>query len=435
MHRANQVICLGLIAYLLIGLIGCSLILLSVGTLLQIIKIPAELVTLTKDVLHLAAFGFLVTMLQTYMLSLPQAVHRFDISNTVDSLCQVFITLMTVLLLFLGYGLRAIIIVRIAANLVSCLSLYCITRRLLPYFKLTARIDGDLIRLVFSYSLISFIGRLGSTAGNYLQTIVVGSVIGVSAVTIFSVPFQLVGRVMTISSRLSTVIFPISSELGSGGGLERLHSVYLSMTRFIFFLNSVQLVVFVLFSWDILYLWMGRSFADDASRILLYIAVGFFFDLLTSLPSQVNDGISSPKVTSTFAFLRGITGVLFAFIGGKYAGVHGVAIGFMTSSILLSVSFNLYVHHKIIHLSFLGVVKQAYVGSILFSVLVLAVLLPINSLFKYNTNGHVYFLCKLTAVLLAFTLYGYLKILDDEMRCLVREKCTIMLRRALPSVQ
>lgn len=430
-HRANQVLSLGMYFYCFIGIVGSLLIASSVDLfILDALKIPPAFIPVARTVLYLAAPGFVITMMQTYLLSLPQAVHRFDISNKVDVTTQVLTTIATVFALWLGYALISVILLRIVGSLMACIALYAVARRYLPYFRLTLQIERCLLEKVFSYSLVSFIGRLGSTTANYVQTLVVGSILGTSAVTIFSIPFQLISRTMNLSCQLSMVMLPISSELGASAHLDRLHEVYLEMTRYIFFLNLAQVVMFVLFSRDILSLWMGRQFAEDAHTILVYIAIGFFFDTLTNLPSQVNDGLSHPKVTSTFAFLRGIAGILFAIAGGIYGGVQGVAFGFMLSCILLSVFFNLYVHKKTIKLSLWQVIHRACGRSILFGLFVLAVFAPLNLITHWEPNA-ARFMFKLALVSSSFAFYGYAYVLDDGKRLQIREKCTVTLKKVL----
>ena len=432
MRRASQVISLGFYAYLLIGLLGCGLTLLCTDpVLLPLIKLPDELHDLARQVFHLAAFGFLVTMLQTYMLSLPQAVHRFDISNKVDTANQILTTAATVIALSLGFGLVSIIVIRIVGSILCCASLYHALKKCLPDLRLTIRFDQGLARMVFSYSLVSFVGRLGTTTANHLQTIVIGSILGTTAVTIFSVPFQLISRVMSLSYRLSMVIFPISSELGAGeANLKRLHEIYLTMGRNIFFLNIMQVVLFSLFSWDLLSLWMGRDFADKSSLILTLLAIGVFFDSLTNLPSQICDGLSHPRITSTFAFIRGAIGILFVLIGGHVAGVLGVAAGFTLSCIIMSLAFNIYVHPRIIKLSMVKV-ALSYAEITVFGLLVLASFIPLTVFKPRETLDVAAFLLKGSAAGLAFCLYGYARLLDGERKRQLHSQLGLMLRKAV----
>lgn len=427
--QANDVISLGFLTYLCIGLCGGVLLFaITDPVLLKLIKLPDELRPLARQVLHLAALGFVVTMLQTYLLSLPQALHRFDISNKVDSTFQVLNTVATLIALSMGYGLLSVIVLRIVSSTLCCITLAFSIRGCLPNYRFSRRINRPLARQVLSYSLTSFVGRLGSTTANQLQIFVIGSILGATSITVFSIPFQLISRVMGISCQLSMVIFPISSELGHNENLERLHQIYLSMTRTLFFLNVAQVVLFTLFAWDILALWMGKAFADQASTLLALIAAGFFFDSTTNLPSQVCDGLSHPKVTSTFAFLRGAVGILFALVGGTTAGVLGVAVGFLLSCAVMAFAFNLYVHPRVIKLSYGQVVLKTHAESLIFGLAVMAVAFPFTLAQEHAALAVPAFLLKAIAVSLALALFGYARVLTKDQRQRLREGLAGLLR-------
>jgi O-antigen/teichoic acid export membrane protein len=411
---ANQVVSIGLVFYCAIGLVGGVGIALSVDTfLLDFIKTPEALKPTARIVFYLAAFGFFVTMLQTYLLSLPQALHRFDISNTVDSVNQIVISVITVLVVVVGFGLISVIVVRVIGNILCCISLVHRLKKCMPSLNFSTYFRWKLAKSVFSYSLISFIGRVGTTTATQLQTIIVGSLLGTTAVAVFSIPFTLISRVMGISSRLSMLIFPVSSELSGDLNMERLHEVYLTMTRNLFFLSVVQVVVFVLFSWEILRVWMGAEFADKASIILVMVAIGYFFDTLTNLPSQVCDGLGHPRITSIFAFIRGIVGILLTLVGGYILGVQGVAAGYMLSCIIVSALFNFYVHQKVIMLSYMGVMGH-YAESALFGTLIFGLFFSIQN--DLATFSLARLLIELSGVSFSFALIGYFRIIDVKSR-------------------
>lgn len=431
LEKMNQVISLGVLFYFGIGLFGCGLIYLSTSTfLLKILAIPGEFEPLARTVFGLAAFGFLTTMMQAYLLSLPQALHRFDISNKVDAAFQIMSTVLIVAFLLLGHGLVALIVIRIGCNLLAITTLVCTVGRCFPSFRWTWAIPRPVVREVLSYSLVSFIGKVGHSTGNYLQTLVVGSMLGTTAVTLFSIPFQLVSRIANISPKLAFALFPIASELGASRDIQQLHHIYHVMTRYLFFLNVAVLVLFTSFSWDILNLWMGKVFADQASVILTFIAIGYFFNSLTNLPSQVCDGMNNPKITSTFAFLSGGVCILFNLIGGHLWGVVGIAAGYMVACAIMSVSFNLYVHNRVIGLSYRRVILGPCLESAILGLVVLLTFLPLNLLAAKENQHFGMVLIKAMSVALVFGVFGYLRVLDTEARKKIHGKLGLVLGKA-----
>ncbi|KAF0233726.1 MAG: polysaccharide biosynthesis [Desulfovibrionaceae bacterium] len=427
--QASAIVSLGLFAYLCIGLFG-GLILFTITdpVLLKLIKLPDELRPLARQVFHFAALGFLLTMLQTYLLSLPQAVHRFDISTKVDSFFQVLNTAATIIALNQGHGLLSVIILRIASTALCCVAIVWLMRRCQPSWRLTRKIPLHLARKIFSYSLTSFAGRIGIMTANQLQVLVVGSILGAASVTVFSIPFQLISRVMGISSRLSMLIFPISSELSGTDRLDRLHEIYLSMSRMLFFLSMAQTLMFGLLAWDILAIWMGTAFASQASEILILVAIGYFADTTTNLPTQVCDGLTSPKLTSMFAFVRGCTSIVFALVGGSVAGVYGVAVGFAASCIIMSLVFNMFVHSRVIGLSYGLVIIRTQAESLAFGIGLALVALPFTLLKGKTSPDLVRFFLTAGALAVSLCVYGYLRICSRGQRQQIRAMLAGILR-------
>ncbi|GEM_PF-426492 len=412
---ANQVVSFGLMAYLAIGFAGMLIIAACVEpVLLKMLKIPDGLNDMARYTLYLAALGFFLLMTQTYLLSIPRGLHRFDVSNKIEILFQVGGTGVVVVLLLLGYGLLEVVIARIVANVICILAAYQAIHKIMPYYKFSPRIDKKIAKDISSYSLVSFAGRLGMVTTSYASTFVAGSLLGTSAVTLFSVPFLLVERVMNISSRLSMVIFPIASALGSQSRHGELNVIYRKMTSYLFNINLYLTLIICLFSWDILALWMGKEFANESAFILMAVAVGYLFNTTTNLPSLMNDGMGSPKVTSIFAFVHGAVVIAFLLVFGKMFGLNGIAIGYSVSSIIMAIAFNVYVHDKVIGIPWSKIILTSYLRGGVFSgvVALTFIALKVNKVLPdYSVLS---FVAEATIVTVLYSVFAYLFVLDEN---------------------
>jgi O-antigen/teichoic acid export membrane protein len=229
-------------------------------------------------------------------------------------------------------------------------------------------------------------------------------------------------------------MFPISSELSGTANFERLHQVYLDLSRHLFFLNMAQLVVFAGFSRDILTMWMGHDFADKSYVILFMVSIGFFFDTLTNLPSQVCDGMGFPKVTSIFALLRGLTGIGLTVVGGHLRGVEGVAAGYMASCVIVAFAFNIYVHGRIIKVPYLKVVRVCGENFVV-GVAMLAALWLGSRQSPADAHSIIVVLAKAAIVGAALCAFGYTRVLDRDERSRVHQKGRRLIRQAVQAVK
>lgn len=421
-EKVRQVISLGLLTYLGIGFIGMILISLSTGSFfLSFLKIPPSLVPLSRKVLYIAAVGFLVTMAQKYLASVPKALHRFDIGSKVEVFFNISLTAATVLLLYMGYGLLEIVLIRVVASFLNAMTFYYMIKKLIPYMSFTLIIPIVMAKQLASFSLYTFLSRIGTTSSNHFAKIIVSSVLGTTSLTLYSVPYLLVTRIMSISIRITTVFFPIASELGSMGERKRLYAMYLRMSRYICFMNTALVTVICLFSFDIMRLWMGYEFAQKTSYILVLIALATYIQTFSNLPSLLNDGLDHPKVTGYFALLRAVILIAAMIVGGKLYNLYGIAWAHFLSSLLFSLLFNLYVHKHTIGFPLKIVVRDAYAKTFLFAAGLSVVVLFSNVLMR-PWNQHFFVIAsKFILVSLALFFFGYFVILDQD----IKEKISV----------
>ena len=128
-----QVLSLGATFYVLIGLVGAALIWAFAGPLVDLLVAP-ELYAREQavHVLRITAMGFLLGQLYSFLLSIPQAVQRYDLSARVEILNGSLVPLLTAGIVLLGADLVGVAWLRNAAALVAVSFLVLMVSRLLP---------------------------------------------------------------------------------------------------------------------------------------------------------------------------------------------------------------------------------------------------------------------------------------------------------------
>lgn len=410
--NVNEVLSLSLLGYSLIGMIGAILIYFSTDLfLLNWLKIPQNLKSVAGTVFHLSAAGFFLNIIQSYLSSIPKAIHRFDISAKIEAGFGVGLMILTVILLYTGYSLLDVVILRLIFAFLNCMTFFAITKKLILYANFFSPISKDVIRKIASFSGYSFMSKIAATIGGNSDRLIIGAFISSAAVTLYTVPALLVSRLMNISVRLSMVMFPIASELGALGKRADLERIYISMSRHIFFLNITLTTLLCLFSEQMLQLWMGSAFAQKTYVILILISIGMFLDSLTNLPSLVNDGLSFPQVTGAFAMTRAIFGLITLLIGAKLYGLLGVAVSYTISSMIFTAIFMLYVHENTIRISLKTLVREAFMKSTLFVVGIVIAIILLRCFIAPTTVNVV---AELVVVIVLFGLFGYRAVLSAE---------------------
>jgi O-antigen/teichoic acid export membrane protein len=363
-ERINETVCFGLSVYALLGLIGGLGLYFGAHFLVtRVFAVPAALEREAIPTLQLAALGFFLGQLLSYLQSIPQSLMRYDIASRIEMLFGTGVPLSTVAVLMLGHGLFEVILLRVIASAINVGVLWACIRRLLPH--LAWRKPGAAIRReLLGFSAYSFLSRFATLSYAYADKLIIGALVGVTGLAYFTVASTLANRILGLTYRLSGVLFPAASALAARGELERLNRLYLKASRYVVFINASVLVLVAVFAYQILYYWMDPRFARAGQVVLAVMALSQFIDSLTSLPSLVNDGMGHPRVSGMFALARAGFGLLVVYLGVAGWGIAGAAWGHLLASALLTCAFLAAVHGRTVPARLGELARKAYLPSV-----------------------------------------------------------------------
>jgi O-antigen/teichoic acid export membrane protein len=427
-RRIDETVFFGLSVYSLLGLLGgIGLFAGAHFFVTSVFTVPPRLVGEAVATLRLAALGFFLGQLQSYLNSIPQSLMRYDIASRIEMVFGTLVPLLTVAVLMLGYGLFEVILLRIVASAINCAVLWRCIRRLLP--ALSWRKPGAAIRReLLGFSAYSFLSRFATLSYAYADKLIIGALVGVTGLAYFTVASTLANRILSLTYRLSGVFFPAASALAARGELERLRTLYLKASRYVVFINASVLVLVAVFSYQILYYWMNPQFARAGQVVLAVMALSQFIDSLTSLPSLVNDGMGHPRFSGMFALARAVFGLVVVWLGVDGWGIAGAAWGHLIASVLLTCAFLVAVHGRTVPARLADLARHAYLPSV-FGVGLVAVLATAgNRLFDGGPLDLVLLVLLTMALLFA---WGALFVIekDDKLLAWSRVKGLLSMRK------
>ena len=411
--QVNKVISLGGLIYFIIGALGGLGIFIFADTLVtSFFNVPDHFHTIAHKTLQIASIAFFFGQMQVYLISIPQALQRYDLSGKIESLFGALTSISTVLVVLLGGGLVEIILVRLVLSIINCGFLLNIIRKILPLVQVV-KPDRETLNKLASFSAYSYLSRIAAVSYANADKLMIGAILDLKAVSMFSVPSLLVNRAAGPVYRLASVIFPISSALAANNQHDELRRIYLVSIRYYTYLHASLCLILSFFSRELLHYWAGPSFGSDAALVLVLISSATFFDSLTNLPSLLNDGLGKPRNTGITALLHAIFGMLFCYIGIHVAGIIGAAWAHLITAIFFAVVFIVFVHGRSIPITLREVYWESYHPTLI----PLIVLLTISALFAQQ---HVltipwFFAESLIVTILLFS-YGWFKICHSHHR-------------------
>ncbi len=309
-HKVPQLIKSGLVFTAFTGIVG-GLVLVVVANPLayEWLKVSDSLEVETAYSLLIAAMGIPLTTLTTGLRGVLEAYEDFKAVNLLRMLLGAAnFGLPALSVMFFGPSLVYMVATLIAARIVVLAAHGWLVYNKLPvgWFKSKAR-ASDIKRL------LSFGAWM--TVSNVLQPLLVtadrfliAAVLGASAVAYYTVPFEVLIRVLVIPAALTTALFPrLSSKLKSD--LAVVPDLYRKCMRLVVIaLLPVCLVIGFGSYWGLSW-WINADFAASSWLIASVLSIGVLFVGVSAVPYSMIQATGDARTT---AFLQ--VGELFVYM-------------------------------------------------------------------------------------------------------------------------
>lgn len=359
-EKINKIIGSSLVVYLLAGGIGACIIALMTNTLVQrILKIPAGYIADSTFAFYIASCGFLLNMVLGVFAAVPKAVQRYDVATKVNIVVSTSLTLLTVLTLYLGYGLREVVILNFFSSLASLAIYILVAKKLVGNLSIRICFDPTTFKKLISFGAFSLLVMISSTILFQLDRLLIGTFAGAAQVAFYAVPASIAFRIHTIIANIMGVVFPLCSELHTTGQKMKLRELYLKASKYSFVIAISIATPMVVLSGKVMKYWMGDEYGHKSGMVLMLLASSSFFASLSVIPSYLLDGIGKPRVNAFFAVLSAIMNIILCLLLIPRYGITGAALANLANFILV-VLYLVIVDVRILHIGLFNFVVKIW---------------------------------------------------------------------------
>lgn len=283
--------CFGVVAGILLAVVSPVLV-------DRLLKIPLALHGQAHLVFLILALSLPATFAAGSLGGVLAASQRFDLFNAVSVPASALNYLLPVVALALGYGLPAIVAFLVLARVVMLAVSFLLCVRLYPTLGLGLRFDHRVV-----WPLLGFGGWV-SVSGVvvpvlvYFDRFLIGAVVSVAAVGIYTPPFMVASRLGVLPASLSTALFPAASTSAGRGDSEWVRDAMVRSLKYMLLLVGPAALLLIFFARPLLTLWVGAAFAREGTLVLQILAVGVLANALTYVPYSLIQGIGRPDLTA-----------------------------------------------------------------------------------------------------------------------------------------
>lgn len=195
--------------------------------------------------------------------------------------------------------------------------------------------DRQALRELLSYSLPAFIIAVALRVQSYTDSLVIGYVVGVGAITPFALAGSLVDYVHEIGWGLTNVLVPVISTHEARGEHARVREQFLNFTRYCVWLMIPIGAVTATLSESFFIRWVGPEYRESAHLLDVLLAAMAIY--VVQLPGQaVLKGLGKHRRLAGFMFLEALLNLILSLGLAHKIGVMGVAIGTLIPRILVT---------------------------------------------------------------------------------------------------
>ena len=183
-------------------------------------------------------------------------------------------------------------------------------------------LGGDPAKKLVRYGGWVTVSQVISPLFQYVDRFLIASILTLSAVAYYSIPQEIVLRLLVIPMSLSLVLFPSFSTTKEWSS-----SLYARSVKYLLVVLLPVTLAVVAFAPEFLTWWIGSDFARGSTPLLQILAVGFLFNAMAQLPATALLARGYPEIVAKLHLLEIVpTLVLTAFLLLAF-GLPGAALG------------------------------------------------------------------------------------------------------------
>lgn len=153
----------------------------------------------------------------------------------------------------------------------------------------------------------------------------ISSVLGASVVAYYTVPFDIIIRLLVIPAALTTTLFPRFSALFRED-INQLYNLYRKSILYIGILMGIISLGIIIFSYFGLSIWISKEFAEHSWKLTCVLAIGLVFNSMSQVPYALIQAKEDVKLTSIIHIFEFILYVPLLLLFIKIGGILGAAI-------------------------------------------------------------------------------------------------------------
>lgn len=283
------------------------------------------------------AIGFIFSAVIGTLKASFQGFQSMRYYSSTDFVKSVIVLLITIPLLILGFKEMAPIIGFALTFTIFLPLIYLplLIKKVFPEFlRIKAELTKSLTKKLFRFGIPITLVGLATLIFGYTDTVILIYFRSLKEVGLYNAAFPTMKLIGVIGIAITSVVFPISSELWANNRKEQLGKGLGILYKYVLIVTFPIALLMFLFPEIILGILFGGEFRP-AGNVLRILAVGYFLHTLTVVNNSTLSGIGKPKEVSKIMLSGAGMNLILNLILIPIYGMEGAALSTLIAFVLI----------------------------------------------------------------------------------------------------
>ena len=309
-------------------------------------------IEIAKKLMMLLTVNLAITFINSVFVSFTTSQEKFIFQKVLNVLSTVLSPVLSILLLFLGYGSVGLIVVTTLLTVVTLIvNIYYCTAKLKMKFKFKS-FDKSVIKEIFVFSIFIAINQLIDQLNMQTDKIILGKMINASAVAVYAVGATIYSIYLQFSTSISSVFAPkihsiINEESAEEEKNKKITDLFCKVGRMQYAVLMLIMTGFIFFGKYFVCKWAGEDYLE-AYYVILILMIPAVIPLTQNIGIEVQRAKNKHQFRSIVYLIIAIVNIIVSIFLCKAFGIVGVTFGTAISNIVGTIIImNIYYHKKI----------------------------------------------------------------------------------------
>lgn len=305
-----------------------------IGWLTTYLALPASVVPEAVHTFRLGLVVIVVVSLVTLFDALLKGLQRMDLTNMIVVVMSVPNFLTTYVVLRLGGGLPALVVVNGLIYLLQLMLLVFFSARVFVPLRVGPSLfEFDMVKLLSGYGARYQVSRIAEAVSYHADKILLGLLLPIRYVAFYDLGAKVALILHDLPVSLFGAVFPAASELAEQKDRERLWLLCERGTKYLFIFSVPTLLGVWLNAHLILQVWLGYV-ETEVRQAVIVLATGYWVSISMGIVTTIGIGMGWMSPLMRAGILQCGLNLLLSLILILWLGYVGALIGTMLALML-----------------------------------------------------------------------------------------------------